>query len=158
MRRSVWRGRCDDGSKGGVGFLLSPEATKAWRQWGSVSTSSDTGRILILSFKLEGNEGTWTIISVYGPTSQCETGEKDRFCQELENTYDSFPKDQIVYTTSDFNARVGSRREQDCADIRETICPYGLGRRNENGERLINFCIANKLRVEHTSRKHKTSQ
>ena len=154
----VWQGRCDDGSRGGVAFLLSPEAAKAWRKGGSVSNSSDSGRILALNFKLGGNEGSWGIISVYGPTSQCSTDQKDRFWNELQETYDFFSKDQIVHVIGDFNARVGSRRQQDCSDIQEAIGPHGLGKRNENGERLINFCIANKLRVEHTFHKHKTSQ
>ena len=48
----IWQGNGDDGSKGGVGFLFSPEAAKAWRKSGSVSKSSDIGRILRLSFAL----------------------------------------------------------------------------------------------------------
>ena len=154
----MWQGRLEDGSKGGVGFLLSPEATKAWRAAGSVSNSSDTGRILALSFKLGGSEGSWHIISVYGPTSQSTNGEKDRFWNELQDIYDSFSRDQIVHVTGDFNAGVGSRQAQDCDDICEAIGPYGIGNRNENGERLINFYIANKLRVEHTFHKQNTSQ
>ena len=123
-----------------------------------MSNSSDSGRILALNFKLGGKEGSWGIISVYGPTSQCSTDQKDRFWNELQETYDFFSKDQIVHVIGDFNARVGSRRQQDCSDIQEAIGPHGLGKRNENGERLINFCIANKLRVEHTFHKHKASQ
>ena len=53
----IWQGNCDDGSKGGVGFLLSPDAAKAWRKGGSVSKSSEIGRILALSFALGGGEG-----------------------------------------------------------------------------------------------------
>ena len=33
----VWQGRCDDGSRGGVAFLLSPEAAKAWRKGGALA-------------------------------------------------------------------------------------------------------------------------
>ena len=88
----VWKGRSDDGSRGGVGFLLSPEAAKAWRKPGSVSNSSDTGRIIALSFALGGDEGNWHIISIYGPTSSCNVDEKDRFWSQLQDIYDSFPK------------------------------------------------------------------
>ena len=88
-------------------------------------------------------------LSVYGPTSQSTNDEKDRLWNELQDIYDSFSRDQIVHVTADFN---------DCDDICEAIGPCGIGSRNENGERLINFCIENKLRVEHTFHKHNTSQ
>ena len=50
----VWQGNCDDGSKGGVAFLLSPEAAKAWRTAGSKSVSQYSGRILALTLQLLG--------------------------------------------------------------------------------------------------------
>ena len=44
----------------------------------------------------------------------------------------------------DFNGKVGSNKEED------TVGSYGLGARNENGERLVNFCKRHNLFVTNT--------
>ena len=41
----------------------------------------------------------------------------------------------------DFNGKVGEGREED------TVGPYGLGERNDNGERVVNFCKRHNLCV-----------
>jgi hypothetical protein len=154
----VWQGRVEGGSRGGVAFLLSPAASKAWREAKSRSVSVTSGRILAVTLQLGGNEGTWNIITVYGPTSQSSDSEKERFWDELQETYDSYPSDTMTVIIGDFNSRVGSRSAQDCDELREVLGPYGLGPRNANGDALLQFCIQNQLRVEHTFHKHKVSQ
>ena len=42
--------------------------------------------------------------------------------------------------------------------MREVLGPHGIGPRNANGERLLQFCIMNQLRVEHSFHPHSTSQ
>ena len=44
----------------------------------------------------------------------------------------------------DFNGKVGNGREENI------IGPYGLGTRNENGDRLVNFCRKHNLFVTNT--------
>ena len=44
----------------------------------------------------------------------------------------------------DFNGKVGEGREED------TVGPYGLGKRNDNGERVVNFCKRHNLYVTNT--------
>ena len=73
----VWQGNEAEPGRGGVAFLLSPEAAKAWRAAGAKSRSTATGRIIAITLELGGSEGKWHIISVYGPTSQCSEEEKD---------------------------------------------------------------------------------
>ena len=85
----VWQGKEDDGSRGGVAFLLSSEAAKAWRSAGSKARSAPSGRILAVSLQLGGQEGCWNIITVYPSTSQCPDSEKDQFWTELQETYDA---------------------------------------------------------------------
>ena len=99
----------------------------------------------------------WQHGNIYGPNSQCNADEKDRFWCELQEIYDFFHRDP-VFITGDVNSRVGSRTKQDSDETREVVGPYGLGNRNENGERPINFCITNNLRNEHTFHQHKLSQ
>ena len=47
---------------------------------------------------------------------------------------------------------------QDCEEVREVLGPEGLGPRNANGERLLQFCIQNQLRIEHTFHPHSESR
>ena len=44
----------------------------------------------------------------------------------------------------DFNGKVGEGREED------TVGPYGQGERNDNGERVVNFCKRHNLCVTNT--------
>src|SRR6184192_3888473 len=44
----------------------------------------------------------------------------------------------------DFNGKVGENREED------TIGPFGVGVRNDNGERVVNFCKRHNLFATNT--------
>ncbi|KAK3784259.1 hypothetical protein RRG08_039119 [Elysia crispata] len=44
----------------------------------------------------------------------------------------------------DFNAKIGVKDED---EENEWIGPFGIGTRNERGEKLIDFCTANRLFV-----------
>ena len=44
----------------------------------------------------------------------------------------------------DFNGKVGSNREED------TVGPFGRGERNDNGERVVNFCKSHNLFITNT--------
>ena len=44
----------------------------------------------------------------------------------------------------DFNGKVGENREED------TVGPYGVGVRNDNGERVVNFCKSHNLFATNT--------
>ena len=94
----VWQGNFAERGRGGVAFLLSPEAAKACRAAGSKSVSKPSGRILALTLQLGGNGGIWNIITVYGPTSECNEGEKDQFFLELQETFDSFSRVEVTVT------------------------------------------------------------
>ena len=154
----VWQGNEEEPGRGGVAFLLSPEAAKSWRAAGAKSRSSSTGRILAITLQLGGSEGKWNIVTVYGPTSQCGEAEKEQFFSELQDTLDSFPQTEVTVIIGDFNSRVGSRAPQDCDEMKEILGPHGLGPRNANGEKLLNFCIENQLRIEHTFHPHSISK
>ena len=44
----AWQGRIEDGSRGAVAFLLSPEAAKAWQDAKAKAKSALSGRILAI--------------------------------------------------------------------------------------------------------------
>ena len=71
------------GSHGGIAFLLSPAAATAWRLAGSDYDFTSSGRLLRLSFQLAGGEGVWHLLSVYGPTLQCDHATHEQFWSDV---------------------------------------------------------------------------
>ena len=59
--------------------------------------------------------------------------EKDRFYERLDQVIKEYRKGrECLVVMGDFNGKVGQDREEN------TVGPYGLGVRNDNGERLVN--------------------
>ncbi|KAG1668804.1 Craniofacial development protein 2 [Nymphon striatum] len=84
-------------------------------------------------------------IDVYAPNEDAHDNEKDSFYEELNSTIKEHKKsrDQLIIM-GDFNAKVGAGKEQ------QIIGPYGIGIRNENGEKLVDFCKQQKLIATNT--------
>ena len=86
------------------------------------------------------------LIQVYGPTSNAEEAEVERFYEDL---LELTPKKDVLFIIGDWNAKVRSQ---------ETPGVTGLGVQNEAGQRLIEFCqetllvIANTLFQQHKRR------
>ncbi|CAF1405247.1 unnamed protein product [Adineta ricciae] len=91
----------------------------------------------IISIRLRGQPTNLTTIQIYAPTTEADESTIDSFCMDLQQTLDSTPKKDAILITRDWNAKVG-----------ETVVPdivgkFGLGKRNEPGERLIVFSEEN---------------
>lgn len=54
----------------------------------------------------------------------------------------------MVVVMGDFNAKIGKGRQQDI------VGDFGIGTRNEGGERLLQFCLENRLIVTNTLFQH----
>ena len=52
--------------------------------------------------------------------------------------------DEFLIVMGDLNAKVGDER------IHDVVGPYGLGEKNERGERLIEWCCAHELIIANT--------
>ena len=96
-----------------------------------------------------------TVIQVYVPTSNAEDAEVERFYEEdLQDLLELTPKKDVLFITGDWNAKVGSQETPGVTG------KFGLGMRNEPGQRLTQFCqenalvIANTLRQQHKRRLH----
>ena len=59
----------------------------------------------------------------------------DAFYCTLQETINGIPKKDTIIMMGDFIAKVGSQR-----DMNGTTGMFGLGDRNERGERLVDFC------------------
>ena len=90
------------------------------------------------------------VMQVYAPTSNAE--EAERFCEDLQDLLELIPKKDVLFIIGEWNAKVGSQETPGVTG------KFGLGMRNEAGQRLIEFCqenapvIANTLFQQHKRR------
>ena len=74
------------------------------------------------------------VIQVYAPTSNTEEAEVEWFYEDLQDLLEQTPKTAVLFIIVDWNAKVGSQETPGITGI------FGLGMRNEAGQRLIEFC------------------
>ena len=79
------------------------------------------------------------VIQVYAPTSNAEEAEVERFYEDLQDLLELTPKTDVLFIIGDWNAKVGSQETPGVTG------KFGLGVRNEAGQRLIEFCQENAL-------------
>ena len=91
-----------------------------------------------------------TIIQVYAPTRNTEEAEVEWFYEDLQHLLELTPKKDVLFIIGDWNAKGGSQ------EISGVTGKFGLGMRNEAGQRLIEFCQENELVIANTLfQKHK---
>ena len=74
------------------------------------------------------------VIQVYALTSNTEEAEVEWFFEDLEDLPELTPKKDVLFIIGDWNAKVGSQ------EIPKVTGKFGLGIRNEAGQRLIECC------------------
>ena len=79
------------------------------------------------------------VIQVYALTSNAEEQEVERFYEGLQDLLELTPKKGVLFIIGDCNAKVG------CQETPGIKGKFGLGVRNEAGQRLIEFCQENAL-------------
>ena len=92
------------------------------------------------------------VIQAYAPTSNAEEAAVERFYEDLQDLLELIPKKDVLFIIGDWNAKVGSQETSGITG------KFGLGIRNEAGQRLIEFrqenalVIANILFQQHKRR------
>ena len=74
------------------------------------------------------------VIQVYALTSTAEETVLERFCEDRQDLLQLTPKKDVLFITGDWDAKVGSQ------ETPAVTGKFGLGVRNEAGQRLIEFC------------------
>src|SRR5437899_2625471 len=83
------------------------------------------------------------LMQIYAPNEDEE--KNDHFYGILDQVIKDYKKGrESVIVTGDFNGKVGDDREED------TIGPFGVGVRNDNGEKVVNFCKTHNLFATNT--------
>ena len=93
----------------------------------------------MISVRFQDKPFNITVIQVYAPTSNTEEAEVEWFYEDLQDLLEIIPKKDVLFIIREWNAKVGS---QETPGVTGT---FGLGIRNEAGQRLTEFCQGNAL-------------
>ena len=102
----------------------------------------------MISVRFQGKPFNITVIQVYAPTSIAEEAEIEQFCEDLQDLLELMLQKDVLFIIGDWNAKVGSQETPGVTG------KFGLGLRNETGQRLIEFCQENTLVIENTLFQH----
>ena len=98
----------------------------------------------MISVHFQGKPSNITVIQVYAPTSNVEEAEVEQFYEDLQDLLELTPQKDALFIIGDWNAKV---RSQETPGV---MGKFGLGVRNEAGQRLIEFCQENALVIANT--------
>ena len=127
----------------GVAFILTKEVK---RRVTKVVLHSD--RLILIQLKAEPVD--ITVLQVYMPTSAYDDEVVDSVYEEIEQLVEQVKGNEYLIVMGDFNAVIGEGK--DGLEVGE----FGLGQRNNRGDKLIEFCRRLKLIITNTwFRQHK---
>ena len=98
----------------------------------------------MISVRFQGKPFNNAVIQVYAPTSNAEEAEVEWVYEDLQDLLELTPKRDVFFIIGDWNAKVGSQETPGVTG------KFGLGIRNEAGQRLTKFCQANALVIANT--------
>ena len=98
----------------------------------------------MISVRFQGKLFNITVIQAYAPTSNAEEAEAEQFFEDSEDLLQLTPKKDVLFIIGAWNPKVGS---QEAPGI---TCKFGLGVRNEVGQKLIESCQENALVIANT--------
>ena len=98
----------------------------------------------MISVRFQGKPFNITVIQVYAPTSNADEAEVERFYEDLQDLLELTPQKGILFIIGDWNTKVGNQ------ETPRVTGKFGLGIRNETGQRLIEFCQENVLVIANT--------
>ena len=132
-----WSG--NDAGFGRVGILVKEEISGNVVE---VRRKSDRVMAIVLTLGRE----VMRVICAYGPQSGRPDAEKVRFYDEMGSEWDLESSSEIIVSLEDFNGHVGKYAEG-FEGVREG---NGVGKRNAEGRRLLEFCDGRELCVANT--------
>lgn len=101
-----------------------------------------SGRVALLQLNAQGRQ--LNIIQVYAPTGDKVIEEVEEFYKDVETAMKQTKSKDITIVLGDFNAKVGESLQNEC------MGSFGLGERNDRGDRLLQFCQEHKMVLTNT--------
>jgi len=104
----------------------------------------------MISICFQGKPFKSKVIQVYTPTTNAEQAEVEQFYEDLQDLLELMPQKDVLFFIGDWNVKIGSQ------EIPGITGKFGLGVKNEAGQRLTGFCQENALVIANTlSQQHK---
>ena len=128
----LYSGR-EEGHYQGVALILKKGLERCLLEWKPISNR-------MMSMRLKGRQCNTTIIQCYAPTNDSSEDDKDNFYSQLQAETVVVPQHDVFIIMGDLNAKVGG----DNTDFENVMGKHGVGMRNNNGDRLVEFCAQNK--------------
>ena len=104
------------------------------------------GRIIMV--RITAAPTNIVVIQVYMPTTRYTDDEVEEWYEKIEELLRKVKGTEYLVVMGDWNATVGENKDG------EHIGKYGLGKRNERGDRLAEFCKEHKLIITNTWFEH----
>ena len=143
--RMYYKGREKD-TRHGVAIVLNEEISKYVEKSYFVNER-------IIGIRLNMKNVRMGVIQIYAPQQGRPEAEKDQFYDDLQDLHDSMNCTENTMIMGDFNGHIGTDRE----GIEGVIGAFSVGDKNDDGERLIDFCVRNNLTIMNTCFKHRES-
>ena len=107
-------------------------------------------RLCYIKFAVQQRTNLIVIVS-YAPTNEADIQTKEDFWNTLTSLTNGFRERERKCLIGDFNAEPGSDKEN------EHLCigSFGFGEENDNTEKLLSLCEANKLLIGGTWFRHR---
>ena len=118
-----------------VGFIVRKELINSVLNYTTISSR-------VISIRLKASPINITIILIYAPTSTYNDEEIEKFYETVDNTIQESHKKDILIVQGDFNAKIGINANEEWA---ECAGRFGIGVRNDRGQRLLEFAGKHRL-------------
>ena len=125
--------------RNGIGIILHPELQESVTE---VIRISDR----LMGLKLVKDGKIWHIVSTYAPQQGCGDEEKEEYREKLEEYLERVPQAELIVVAGDMNAHVG----ENCDGYEGVHGGRGFGRRNLEGERLLEVAEATDVVILNT--------
>lgn len=122
----IFLGAAKNANQGGIGFIIRPKFTDK-----IISCSISSLRVGKLVLHID-KISTLKVISCYAPTFSASDDEIEKFYDEISEALQE--RTTYTFVCGDFNAKLGKGLPEE-----KFIGPFGLGKRNERGEKLAEF-------------------
>lgn len=132
-----YSGSNDNQHKNGVAVIVSEEVQRTVENFVPISD-----RVMILQIKT--NHTKMNLIQVYAPTADGEDNDIETFYEQIEEALKMTKCKEITMILGDLNAKIGKGQSG------KNVGKYGLGERNERGDRLMQFCQDQNLIITNT--------
>jgi len=104
----------------------------------------------IILVKIETKLKDTIVVQVYMPTSNSNDSQVEEVYEQMEKAIETIIGEENLNIMGDWNAIVGEGKEK-----RNIMGKYGLEKRNDRGDRLVEFCAKHDLIITNTCFYHR---